>query len=175
MAISPYVGRARRARLFKQNSVFWGVVGRYDVWPNGDITVDPELTDTSIYQPLLFVQPELISLCKVVTSNEDVIHLGTKYRFIADEDAITEASHFIYLRVRFNPALNEDMGVPPKDSFRQVGIYTDLIPAGGFENATFLLPEQVVDVGVLEYVDNDVKTMITRTRIDVIEIVIECR
>ena len=170
MAVTTYSGRSRRALLHKTGSTYWVAIGRTTAWDNEESPPDPSPNDTGVTEPIIYVTPTTVALCKVVTSGEDITHLGTKYEFVADEDAITEGARFLYLMTRFDPTSGQ-----PYDTFRQVGLYSNLVPASGHESDSWLAPANVSDAGLLEYIDNDVATIMTETRLEVIEIMIEFR
>ena len=170
MAVTTYASRARRALLHKMSSTYWVAIGRTTAWDDEENPPDPSPNDTGVTEPIIYVTPTTVSLCKVVTSGEDITHLGTKYEFVADEDAITEGARFLYLLARFDPTSGQ-----PYDTFRQVGLYSNLVPASGHESDSWLAPANVSDAGLLEYIDNDVATIMTETRLEVIEIMIEFR
>ena len=170
MAVTTYAGRARRALLHKTNSTYWMAIGRTTAWDDEENPPDPSPSATAIEEPIVYVTPTSVSLCKVVSSGEDVTHLGTKYAFVADEDAIDEGARFLYMLGRFDPTSGQ-----PYDTFRQVALYSNLTPSTGHESDSWLAPANVDDAGLLEYLDNDVSTIMTDTRLEVIEIMIEFR
>lgn len=170
MAVTTYHSRARRALLHKENSTFWVSIGRTTVWTDEKNPPDPSPSATAIEEPIVYVKPTTVSLCKVVTSGEDVTHLGTKYQFVADEDAIDQSARFLYMLARFDPTSGQ-----PYDTFRQVAMYSNLVPTSGHEGDSWVAPENVSSEGLLEYLDNDVATIMTDTRLEVIEIMIEFR
>lgn len=170
MAVTTYSGRARRALLHKTNSTYWVAIGRTTAWDDEDNPPDPTPSTSAITEPIIYVTPTTVSLCKVVTSGEDITHLGTKYEFVADEDAITEGARYLYMLARFDPTSGQ-----PYDTFRQVAMYSNLVPGTGHESDSWLAPANVSSEGLLEYIDNDVATIMTETRLEVIEIMIEFR
>jgi hypothetical protein len=170
MAVTTYSGRARRALLHKTNSTYFVGIGRTTAWDDEDNPPDPLPTASTIEEPVVYVTPTQVTLCKVVSSGEDVTHLGTKYEFVADVDAIDEGARFLYMLARFDPTSGQ-----PYDTFRQVALFSNLTPASGHESDSWLAPANVDDEGLLEYLDNDVATIMTDTRLEVIEIMIEFR
>ena len=170
MAVTTYSGRARRALLHKTNSTYWVAIGRTTAWDDEEVPPDPSPSASAITEPIVYVTPTTVSLCKVVTSGEDITHLGTKYELVDDVDAITEGARYLYIMARFDPTSGQ-----PYDTFRQVALYSNLVPASGHESDNWLEPANVSDEGLLEYLDNDVATIMTTTRLEVIEIMIEFR
>jgi len=170
MAVTTYQGRARRGLLHKTNSTYWVAIGRTTAWDNEKNPPDPSPTASTIEEPVVYVTPTQVTLCKVVSTGEDVTHLGTKYEFVDDVDAIDEGARFLYMLARFDPTSGQ-----PYDTFRQVALFSNLVPATGHESDSWLAPANVSDEGLLEYLDNDVATIMTDTRLEVIEIMIEFR
>jgi hypothetical protein len=145
-------------------------IGRTTVWDDEENPPDPSPTASAIEEPIVYVTPSQVSLCKVVSTGEDVTHLGTKYAFVADEDAVDEGARFLYMLGRFDPTSGQ-----PYATFRQVALYSNLVPGTGHESDSWLAPANVSDAGLLEYLDYDVSTIMTDTRLEVIEIMIEFR
>lgn len=170
MAVTTYASRARRALLHKMSSTYWISIGRTTAWDDEENPPDPSPSASTIEEPIIYVTPTTVSLAKVVTSGEDITHLGTKYEFVADGNAIAEGARYLYLLARFDPTSGQ-----PYDTFRQVALFSNLVPASGHESDSWLAPANVSSEGLLEYLDNDVSTIMTETRLEVIEIMIEFR
>jgi hypothetical protein len=170
MGVTSYKGRARRALLHKTNSTYWCAIGRTTVWTDEENPPAADPTATDIDEAICFVKPSLISLCKIVQSGEDFTHLGTKYAYVSDQNALTENARFLYLVSRFDPSAGQ-----PYDDYRQVAIFSDLVPDQGHELDSWLAPADVTDPGLLEYIDNDTVVTMASDRLGVIEIMIEFR
>ncbi len=74
-------------------------------------------------------------------------------KLVSDENAQAEIARYVYLRGVSNPALGH-----PASTFRQIGIYSGLVPDAGYENAEWLAATNVDEYGLLEYLDNGTKT-----------------
>ncbi len=170
MAVTTYIGRSRRALLHKDNSTYWVAIGRTTAWEDENVPPAETPGATDIEEAICFVQPQLASLCRPVNENGDFTHLGQQYAYVADEDALVEDGRFLYILAKFDPTEGQPYG-----EFRQTGIFCNLVPVAGYEQAQWLAPANVADRGVLEYLDNDVKTTMAQNRQEVIEIVIEFR
>jgi hypothetical protein len=170
-AVTPYAECARRALLNKQNSEFWFAWGRQTAWPDENLPPIPTPGgSTAVDSPLVYKRPSLVSLCKPVNSNEDFTYRGQKYAYVADNAAIAEGGRFVYLRGRLDPSDGDPVG-----TFRQIGVFSDLIPAAGYESATRIAPAHVDDPGHLVYLSNDVAITIDINRIHAVEILLEAR
>jgi hypothetical protein len=170
MATTTYKSRARRALLLKDNSTFWGAIGRVTAWDNEASPPDPSPASTAVEETICYVQASLVALCTPVDDDEDVTVLGQKYAYVADEDAIDEGARFIYVKVIFDPSAGQ-----PYDTFRQIGLFSDLVPSAGYESETWLAPENVDSSGLLEYLSNEQSTNMSTSKKEIIEIVIENR
>jgi hypothetical protein len=170
MSVSTYGSRAHRALLFKQNVTLWIGIGRTTEWSNEALAPDPDPTATTITEPIVYIKASLVSLCVPVSSDEDFIHLGTKYQYIIDDDAIINNARFLYITASFDPSAGQPYG-----NFRQVGVFSDLVPADGYESESWLEPTHVDSIGILEYLDNDTVTTMAQNRKEQVEIIIEFR
>ena len=157
----------------KTNHTFWVVVGHTDDWvaePAPDAFVPG---DTAITDPVVAIQPAVISLCREVSeadylllaegqrasvSIEGVTHY---FAFVADEDYLTEYARFLYLHAIYSTPLGHPS--PATGSFRQYGVYLDLVPAAGYESADWLSPMNIDDYGILAYSNKRAKIDVDET------------
>jgi hypothetical protein len=170
MGVTSYKKRAKLALLDKTNSIFWVAIGRTSEWPNEAAPPVAAPGDLGLEEPICYVRPQTISLCKLVDTGEDVIHKGNKYAFVTDANAVAEDARFLYLFARFDPTSGQ-----PYANFRQVAVYDGLRAVAGHESDLWLAPSNVDSPGQWEYLDNDVVTTMTSSRIQVIELVVEIR
>ncbi|MEW6352109.1 MAG: hypothetical protein AB1646_23910 [Thermodesulfobacteriota bacterium] len=160
-ATTTYRARVKRALEMKNGDQLWVAMGRTTAWPEETSPPAPLPGATDIDEAIAFGKPVLATLARIVSEAEygqltgqqrvtlylggEVIRLG----FVADGDAMTQSARFLYYRAVFNPALGH-----PAGPFRQVGIFSSLVPAAGYENADVLAPAHVQDRGLLEYIDH---------------------
>ncbi len=170
MGVTTYAGRARRALLHKQNSVYWVGIGRTTAWNDEQAPPDPQPGSADFEEPIIYVKPTNVSLCKIVSTGEDITHLGTKYAFVPDANAIAESARFMYIFARFDPTAGQPFG-----NFRQIGVFSNLVPAEGHEGDSWLAPENVNDEGMLEFIAHDIVTVMTNSRLEVVEVLLEFR
>lgn len=147
--------------LVKNTWPLWVAIGRTEAWSNELSPPTPSRGTDDIDTPIVFVRPTILTMARVVSKADyDLAPAGQKatvtiekvdtyYVFVADEDAPDEYARFLYYRAEFNPV----QGIPV-DQFRQIGVYTKLVPAAGYEGANWLAPENVQDRGRLAYHDN---------------------
>jgi hypothetical protein len=170
-AVTPYGECSRRALLIKQNSDFWFAWGRQTAWPDDSLPPIPTPGgSTDIDTPLVFKKPALVSLCRPVNSGEDFTYRGQKYQYVADNNAIADGGRFVYLRGRLDPTDGDPVG-----TFRQIAVFSDLVPNAGYESANKLLPAQVDSHGQLVYLSNDIPVQIDVNRLHGVEILLEIR
>jgi len=170
MAITTYCGRARRALLHKTNSAYWLAIGRTTPWIDELAPPTPNPGIIDIEEAIIFVKAEMVRLAKFVQSGEDVIVKGSRYKFVDDNDAIIEQARFVYIKGRFDPSTGQPYG-----TFRQLGIFTGIVPASGYENRDWLAPANVTSRGILEYIENKPPTEMNLEREEVVQAIIEFR
>lgn len=161
IATTTYTGRIKRGLEFKNNNTLWFALGQTDPWPNDQSPPSPDPGQTSVNEPFIAFRPAILSMAAEITQDQYnllpdaskaivVIDQVVVYlQLFADTDAYTNIARYVYLRGVSNPAL----GYPGK-TFRQVGVYTNLVPAAGYENNQWLVPTNITSFGQLEYVDN---------------------
>jgi hypothetical protein len=170
VAIVPYSGRIKTALTKKNGDQLWFVIGKNTTWDDNDSVQSPALGATSVTEPIVAVKPVLMSMAKDISEAEYntlldnqraivvVDNIITYLQLVADEDAYSQIARRLYLRTVINPA----SGQPGKD-FRQIGIFSGLVPAAGYEANDWLLPEHIDDYGMLEYLDNGDATKMDAT------------
>lgn len=165
-----YMGRARLALLFKEHSTLWAAFGRTTEWVDED---DPDvlenpLTVESLEEPIVYVKSSFVSLCKQVDDNGDVTVGGQDYEFVEDEDAISEEAMYLYSLYELNGP-----GGMPTGTYRQVAVFSNVVPAAGHASDDWLLPEDVDDFGNIEYMANRTKIVFTSGEVRQERVIIE--
>ena len=170
-AITPNVERARCALLNKTGSVFWIGVGRRTAWSDENAPPDPDPTAVAIEEPIVYVRAAFVRLAKTVTIHEDVVHLGQKYAWVADADAITQGARWLYIKAELNPGLDGQ----PYHAFRQVGIFNNLVPATGHETDDWLAPANGASPGAIVYLCNVIARDLVEGRTEAVPVMREFR
>ena len=170
MGVTTYQGRARRALLHKQNSVYWVAIGRTTPWENEAAPPEPQPGSAQLEEPIIYVRPTNVSLCRIVSSGEDISHLGTKYAFVSDAQAIEQNARFMYIFARFDPTAGQ-----PYNDFRQIAVFSNLEPAANHDGDSWLAPAHVEREGLLEFLAHDIVTIMANTRLEVVEVMLEFR
>lgn len=168
MGVSNYKGRALRALQFKENNTIWGVIGKSSPYPDGDKLVAPLPSQEEIPEPICFVKPQFITLCRSVSVGGNIEIAGQRYEFVDDDSAIEDNAYFLYALFKFDPTVGQPYG-----EFRQCGMVVNLVPADGYDDSDWLSPENVVDTGILCFTENDDKTTMSLARSELIEMLFE--
>ena len=170
MAVSTYMGRSNRAKLLYESADFWMGIGRTTAWSTELAPPSPSVAATTLEEAIVYVKAEIVSLAKTINANPDVTVRGQGYKYVLPADAIAEFARFIYIRARFDPS--EDQ---PYATFRQIAIFSNLEPTQAHASDLWLAPANVLDVGVMEYVENNGPTVMNLNRQEVIQVIIEFR
>ena len=73
----------------------------------------------------------------------------SRWRIVPADQALTEGARWVYLDtyVRYNEL--------PLTSYRQIALFSRLVKAEGvLSNQVALLPDEVADYGIIEFIDN---------------------
>ena len=147
LAGSTYIGRAKTAYDLKTGSTFWVGFGRTTAWDDEETPPDVTFSEDAIEEPFLYVKATYTSCCKPAETG-DIEVAGQQYSFVADEDVLDELAYFMYALVEL------DYTEMTHGTFRQVGLFTNLVPQAGYENNLWLAAANVDDPGILRYICN---------------------
>lgn len=168
--ITTYYGRIHRGINFKNNNELWLAIGRTTAWADDANPPAESNTTTDIDEIKGFVKITNKSMCYEVASGGDVTVLGQDYNFSSDANAYTNNARFLYLKgIISSTEFVED----PTYEYRQVGIYSNLVPASGHSGELSLDPANVSDNGILEYYSNEQPTERRGDRNDEFEFILE--
>jgi len=130
--------------------------GTTTAWDDDDNPPAPERGTRVVDEVLFYAQREFASLVKAVTAEAwALLGVGERapraingiyYAYVADEDAFDEYARWFYVRGVADTQLGH-----PAGTIRKVGIYSDLVPAAGYESETMLLPANVDSPGTLRH------------------------
>jgi hypothetical protein len=143
------LGSVSRAKDFLENQ-FWICLGRTTPWNQTDTPPEASTNTTTIDEPILYKRITQAYFVKPVASNGDFYIEGTWYDIITEAQARSELISYVILVASIS---YEDIG-DDSISFRQVGIFSRLVPKEGYEEYTILTPDQVDDPGWLEWYAN---------------------
>lgn len=127
----------------------WVGVGRTTSWPDEEVPPTEDRAATEVEE---IVGYKLANRAFQVVPDDEgsVIHNGNRYTAISDLDALASKSTAGVVYIEF--VLESDEF--PTISYRQVGVFADLVPAEGFSNFSALLPSQVSSPGTLVMIEN---------------------
>lgn len=178
MAVTTYMGRAHRAVLHYSDSVaiteltpyrtYWVGIGRTTPWTVELAPPSPSVAAVALEEPIVYVKAETVSLCKTVNSNPNVTVRGQGYQYVSIGDAISEFARFIYVKTRFDPSETQ-----PYATFRQIAVFSRLVPTSGHLADEWLAPASVEDIGYCEYLENNAPTVMNLNRQEIVQVIIE--
>jgi len=144
------LGSVSRAKDFLQNP-FWVCIGRTTPWDeNEDNPPEAIITTVAIDEPILYKHLTQKYHVQPVTVEGDFYIDGQWYKVITEDEARDNLIPYVLLT---NTITYNDIG-DDTITFRQIGVYSRLIPKEGYENHELLTPDQVEDPGWLEWYAN---------------------
>lgn len=171
-AVTTRNASVRRAIDFYNKTDLWFAIGKTSAWANESSPPAPTATDS---------MTEIIGYRKVsvkylvipydgrqLQSGDIKITLadGSQWFVISPANAYTEGAKYVYVETTVFPS---DF---PAGDYRQVGLFSGLVPQAGV-NKDYLLPSEVQSQGVLEVIDNRVKSTRTSTTKEQLSFVIQ--
>ncbi len=145
----PKIGATSRVKDFLQHDDIWICLGRTTPWDNDDDPPQVSGETTAIEEPIIYKKITEKYYVKEVPGNGDYYIEGRWFSIITEEEARASKADTLVLAVTIS-----DQDVSDNVTFRQIGIYSRLVPASGHENDTILTPEHVSDPGWLEWYSN---------------------
>jgi hypothetical protein len=161
------VGMIRLALMFKNNEMFWFVVGRtHTPWDDENNPPAESIDTVSLTEIGGLQKAQMVSLCYPDPDGE-IEFRGQRYRLVSDENAYEYDSRFLYCStlLKFDEF--------PLVTFRQFGIYVGVVPKVGYEGRSVLTPDQVQDYGKMIGYVNHPPLVRTAGSKNLLEIVIE--
>lgn len=161
---------ARALSLVEQSNIYFGI-GRTTPWENENepefIPPEPNVEAETLEELVGLKKAERVVM--VIPDEDGDIDYGTlKYKTLSKEEALRRKARWVLVEttVRFDEM--------PAVSYRQIGVFSRVQPASGYENRLVLNPNEIQDVGILEVLDNrKVTTRQSDTR-DTYMMIIEC-
>lgn len=143
------LGRTQRALDFKSRTSIWLAIGQTSVWPDEENPPDEDLSQSTVDEVVgykLLTESWLVTVGSELTSTLEVD--GVYYDKVADVDADTARPVNLYMKFTIEP---DELSLV---TYRQVGIFVDLVPTEGNSNKSVLLPSEVATTGRLVYLEN---------------------
>lgn len=177
--VSGYEGRVEDALSLKAKDLWFCFCRNETPWPDDGDTDETKVpshlpADAEPAEPYLFVKAEYKSIARVATEGEYdaadpsvriAIRTGgsdddpenppiyVRYLFISDAEAYDHDARWLYARTSIDAS-----GAHPPGSFRQIKMYSGLVPTSGYQAAAWLTPEKVADRGVFRWGRNYILT-----------------
>lgn len=194
--VSGYEGRVEDALSLKAKDLWFCFCKSETPWPDGGDTDETKVpshlpADADPDESYLFVKAEYKSIARVATEEEYdaadpsvkiAIRTGgsdddpqnppvyVRYLFIGDADAYDNDARWVYVRASIDAS-----GAHPPGSFRQIKMFSGLVPTSGYQAATWLTPEKVEDRGVFRWGRNYILTTASSSMKWTAHVVIEKR
>lgn len=158
-------GSIRLAKIAKDNLTFWFGVGRVSPWAdenNPPVEVD---TTVVIEQIQGFKRVETVLFVKE-DPNGQIVFRDRKFSPVSEENIYDQDARYLY----FSAWLMFDQF--PVVTFRQTGLFVDVVPLPGYEGRDVLLPQQVNFARMIAYVNHPPRRRVSWGK-DLIEMVLE--
>ena len=162
MAICTLKAHVSRALDFYNKDSIYFAIGKYTQWASGDFPgYDPSInydinppvpTNTSDMSEIIGYKKAEFEALVVQDANGSLEYRGTKWRVVSPSEAINDGARWVFVSTSL---AYQDFAVESsKNVYREVGVYTGLVPNSDVSAATYaLLPSQVQDQGLLEVID----------------------
>lgn len=173
MGIVPYTGMVDAALKLKlEEGDLWVAIARHLAWP--DETAPPvEDPTTSVLQDTIAYKKVDMTSLAVPDPNGDIEFQNSKYRLVADVDAVQELARWTYIKASINNTETNHAGNTIGNvHWRVTGVFAGLVPASGFGTDDSLLPNQVDDPGRLIFYANHIEREHVTSVIDLLEFVL---
>lgn len=153
MSSITYAAHVRRAiEMLNKDKLYFGLGGLTPWTGEGEAGVTVTIPSTTPASSIsdIFAYQKIVSkyLVYKVDTGGDITYKGYSFKKVDVADAYANDAYFLYLEASFN---YDEL---PIKTYRQLGLYVDLVPSSGSTNNQVLLPYQVDSVGVLEYIMN---------------------
>lgn len=170
LPVATKVGHTNRALCFVEQSSVWIGIGRTSPW-SGESAADfvpplPSIEATSLDE-LIGMAKVYTKTCVVPDASGTIVYRDSTWRTVSQANAIAQKAHWVYIEASIN---FDDL---PATAYRQIGVFSRVVPKSGYEQATILLPSQIQSTGILEILDQ--RKVVTRNEDsrDVFSMIIE--
>lgn len=143
------IGMAIAYQFDTTGTGLWMAMGRTDAWPDEQLP-PAEVDSASNIDQIIGYKKILTKLLVTPDPNGAIAFTDQNFRVISASEADALGANYVYLEVVF------DGDELPLTTFRQVGMYRNLIPTPGFENNIVVRPDlgQVQASGRLMWYEN---------------------
>lgn len=158
-------GSVRICKLIKDGLIFWVGVGRTTPWPNENSPPAEDPTLTTLQEIQGYKRVDSVQFV-VEDPNGTILFRNRRYRIVPEQNIYTEGARWLYLTATL---LFDQF---PIVTFRQTGIFVDVVPTAGNENKDVLLPNQVQSARLIGYVNHQPRIRVSWGK-DVLEFVLQ--
>ncbi|MGC8717973.1 MAG: hypothetical protein ACP5RW_08255 [bacterium] len=147
----------------------WCCLAGQTAWADDDDPPAPNPATLSVSDPLVYVKADFVTLCVWSETPSDVEIAGNHFTYVTDSEAMDKFARFLYAQFTFDGTI---AGMP-YGTFRQVAVYSNLVPTSGHSGDIWLPPQNVSSPGTLEYLSNRKPTVFSDGEIRMERIIIE--
>lgn len=148
MAITTVGAHVSRALDFFDKKDIYFAIGKTSPWEDDNNPPSPNSDMTSLDEIIGFKKLDSIQLV-IPDDSGTISYRESNWKSVSKEDAYTKKAKWVYIEatIRYDEL--------PLGFYRQIGVYTGLVPKEGVDSGkTALLPDEVENPGILEVVDN---------------------
>lgn len=147
MACVTLQGHVSRAiDFYNRGDIYFGI-GRTTEWE--DEKNPPIPTIESVVEELIGFKRVESKYFVVPDADGEITYKDARWAVVPAEEAISRGSRWVYLNCFI--AFSE---LPTDISYRQIGVFSGIVPKNGYENTYVLYPDNISNSGVLELIDN---------------------
>ncbi len=123
-------------------------VGRTTPWADEENPPAPSSTTTTLEELIIYKRPNRLTF---VTNddNGEITILGEKYRALTLDEARNLQAQQVLIQITLSTV---DFGGPA--NYRQIGVFTYVVPTAGNESKSILLPSEIEDPGIIIHITN---------------------
>lgn len=166
-AISTSGSHVSRALDFYNKDSLYFCIGKSSSWADDTQPPVPVSTTTDVSEIIGFKKVEVKQLV-IPDPNGSIVYRNTTWSIVLPINAISQGAKYVYLKTVIQYS---DL---PVGYYRQVGLYSNLVPAVGVPSGQYsLLPAQVADRGILEAFDNRVASFHAADGKDTLSIILQ--
>lgn len=173
LPIIPYSGHCSRALSFVELPDLYFAIGKTSPWSEDETTnpnfIPPEC-DINVQTLEELVGMKKITKRQIVMPDDkgDIEYRDSRWKYVSEAEAVEKNARWVYLETTI---YSTDL---PIVGYRQIGIFSRVKKADGIaDNKIVLLPDEIADIGILEFINNrKVATRQMDTK-DVFQVILE--
>lgn len=147
---------ARALSLVEQGDLYFGL-GKTSPWEGEDepnfVPPEPDMDATTVEELVGMKKADRVSMV-IPSEDGEIEYSSLRFKTLTNEQAFDQKARWVL--VECNISFEE---LPPV-SYRQIGLFSRVIPKEGYEGKLVLLSDEIKDVGILEVLNN--RKVVTR-------------